>query len=275
VAFDSAVIEIMRLEGLDLASATLSTTGKSNGPQAAPKVIAGQVLAQAQRTGMTVMEVMSMHQAVAAGRDKLPSVTQVLAAVHQALEDELMPVVLSSVNKDMRDIQANSQQYFALPSSSSTSTNAGVTGGGGLTGIRGGGAADVTAAAAASNKTDLSNVPTSTVNAPPQLLRNRAAAGGQRDIPLCLATRTCIKTARPLFTYWLQLPTRQHREMLGTVIDRLLRGFAAAAREELEAMTYRLLTGDDKVKKVCVCVSVHTIIGVSLYLCCFRLYSIR
>jgi hypothetical protein len=37
--------------------------------------------------------------------------------------------------------------------------------------------------------------------------------------------------------------------MVLTILDRLVRGFASSAREELEAITYRLLAGEMKYKK--------------------------
>lgn len=39
------------------------------------------------------------------------------------------------------------------------------------------------------------------------------------------------------------------RDMVLTVLDRLIRGFASSAREELDAITYKLLASETKYKK--------------------------
>jgi hypothetical protein len=59
-------------------------------------------------------------------------------------------------------------------------------------------------------------------------------------VPLCYAAQLCFNASKPLFSYWLQL--HQHRNMVSTVLDRLIRGFASAAREEFEALTYNCVT---------------------------------
>ena len=65
-------------------------------------------------------------------------------------------------------------------------------------------------------------------------------------VPLSYATLSCASTALPLYNYWLQLP--QHNDMVLTILERLVRGFMQAAREELEAKSWRLLSFDEKYK---------------------------
>jgi hypothetical protein len=126
---------------------------------------------------------------------KVP-ISSVLTYVHAFIEEELIPVIQSSVNSDMQEVQTN-PQHFALP-------------------------------------TERGNNQTSS--------RSKI-----EENPLSWATLCCARSAKPLFTYWLQLP--QHRDMVVTILDRLIRGFASSAREELDALTWKLLANDDTYKK--------------------------
>jgi hypothetical protein len=144
------------------------------------------------KAGMTVMETMEALKAEV----KVP-ISSVLTYVHAFIEEELIPVIQSSVNSDMQEVQTN-PQHFALPTE------------------RGG--------------------------------NNQKISGSKIEgNPLSWATLCCARSAKPLFTYWLQLP--QHRDMVVTILDRLIRGFASSAREELDALTWKLLANDDIYKK--------------------------
>lgn len=63
-------------------------------------------------------------------------------------------------------------------------------------------------------------------------------------IPLSYAALSCASTALPMYNYWLQLP--QHNDMVLTILERQVRGFMQAAKEELEAKTWRLMSFEDK-----------------------------
>lgn len=101
----------------------------------------------------------------------------VLAAVQKALESDLLPLVQSLVNADMREIQTNSE-LFAPAYKNSLEEN-----------------------------------------------------------KVCVAARNCLSIIKPLLTYWLQLP--QHREQVATILDRVLRGYVSAAREEMESISWK------------------------------------
>jgi hypothetical protein len=122
---------------------------------------------------------------------------KVLAFVQQFLEEELLPVVQSTVNRDMREIQLNNQ-HFSVASN-----------------LQGDG---VTSDKFGDNR--------------------HAVRGG--DVPLCYAAELCNRTSQPLFDYWLQLA--QHRNMVAAILENLVRGFASAARDEFEGLTYQLMS---------------------------------
>lgn len=117
----------------------------------------------------------------------------ILAAVQLFLERELIPVIQSTVNHGMREIQLNSQ-HFSVADNDSNRLN--------------------------SSDKDLKKGPSAEV------------------VRLCRASDICFHSMKPLFSYWLQL--NQHRLMVSTVLERLIRGFASAAREEFENLTYNL-----------------------------------
>ena len=121
---------------------------------------------------------------------------KILDAVESILEQELIPVIQSSINQSIRDIQLNSQ-YFSL---SLTQTG---------------------------NYSKEKNF-------------------ADNDIPICWAAQLCARSAQPLFDYWSQLP--QHRDMVITILDRLLSGFVSSAREELDSISYRIISSDNKYK---------------------------
>jgi len=150
---------------------------------------AAEALDAKKQSGLTVMEQLALKKATEARID-----TKVLDAVQLVLENELIPVVQSKVNGEMRDMQLNNQ-LFSLPASSTGAGN---------------------------------------------------VLQGTTEIAICPAAKSCAHTAAPLFTYWLQLP--QHSDMVSTILDRLIRGFVSSAREELEAVSWKLLSFDERSK---------------------------
>ena len=139
----------------------------------------------------SVLVIEGVEGAAAAGANTAGArKSRVLGAVQDVLQMELVPVIQSFVNKDMREIQSNSQ-YFSVQSSTSGQ-----------------------------------------------------AMGGQsyssNSQPVCFAAQLCMRAARPLFTYWLQLP--EHRDMIVTVLDRMLQSFVSSARDELGGITYKYVS---------------------------------
>jgi len=144
---------------------------------------------------------------------------KILGAVQIFIDGELMPVILGSVNQVMRDLQTNTQ-YFSLPTADARRVGAS--------------AASITSGRAVGP--------------------DSGGDGGDRDAtdrgssttPICLASQMCAKRSKPLFIYWLQLP--QHRDAVSTILERMIRGYSASAREEVEAFTWRWLSADAKYK---------------------------
>jgi hypothetical protein len=139
----------------------------------------------------------------------------ILEVIQSFLESELIPVIQSTVNHGMREIQMNNA-HFSVRFNSATLPQL--------------------VDAADEGAEEEAAVPgTAAVKSPsPQ---KRAVSDA---VPLCYAAQLCVSAAKPLFSYWLQL--HQHRSMVSTVLDRLIRGFASAAREELEGLTYSCVT---------------------------------
>lgn len=127
------------------------------------------------------------------------------------LENELIPVIQSSVNHDMREIQMNSNHFSVMQNSA------------------------VVVLSSIDEEYDTEENATAMAKVP--VIQKRGAGDA---VPLCYAAELCFNGSKPLFSYWLQL--HQHRNMVSTVLDRLVRGFASAAREELEALTYNCFT---------------------------------
>lgn len=120
----------------------------------------------------------------------------ILTAVQLFLERELIPVIQSTVNHGMREIQLNSQHFSVVADN------------------------DANRLLSYSDK-DL-----------------RKGGPSAEVVRLCRASDICFHSMKPLFSYWLQL--NQHRLMVSTVLERLVRGYASAAREEFENLTYNL-----------------------------------
>jgi hypothetical protein len=53
-------------------------------------------------------------------------------------------------------------------------------------------------------------------------------------IVISRAAESTSKIVRPLFQYWLMLP--EHRDMVTTIFENLLRSYASSAREEFEGI---------------------------------------
>lgn len=128
-----------------------------------------------------------------------------LDVIQTFLENELIPVIQSTVNAGMREIQLNNAHFSVMQDSIS---GASAAGGNNNNAVEGG--------------------------------IGSAKRGTGDAVPLCHAAHLCCAASKPLFSYWLQL--HQHRSMVCTVLDRLIRGYASAAREELEALTYNCVT---------------------------------
>ncbi len=171
LAFDDAVRKILVEEGIEEPVVAQ-----------APPI---QLLPSSIPKGMSILESMRLQEEAQGPKvNTQKRISRVLGAVQDVLEGELVPVVQSSVNHSMREIQTNSELYFSK-------------------------------------------------------LDNIQPAYIQNGIPLCYAAQLCVQAARPLFKFWLQLPA--HRDMIVTVLDRLIRGFASSAKDELENLTYRYM----------------------------------
>ena len=57
------------------------------------------------------------------------------------------------------------------------------------------------------------------------------------EVPVCRAAKKVFNAVAPLFSLYLELP--QHRDATLTILDRGVRGFVSAAREEVEAISFR------------------------------------
>jgi hypothetical protein len=69
----------------------------------------------------------------------------------------------------------------------------------------------------------------------------------ENHILICGAASICSTAANPLFRYWLQLP--QHNEMVLTILERLIIGFIAAAKEEMESSGWSLIGYEENYRK--------------------------
>lgn len=143
-----------------------------------------------------------------------PFVSRILIREQSVIEGELIPVVQSIVNKEIRDMQSHGDKYFAP--------------------------------IVVMYSSDLKKAASTLVN------KINFESSGQEDTPLetesdkhiCLAAVSCLKTVRPLLNYWVHLP--QHRDYLVTIIERLLSGFVSSSRQELETIDWRMLSTEKK-----------------------------
>lgn len=97
---------------------------------------------------------------------------------------------IGSVNQSMREMQLNSRQYFAPVPARATD-------------------------AAATKGKESSNKSIPTGNPSKSYGQGQSIAESKP----CPAAQLCLREAKPLFSYWLQLP--QHSDMVGTILDRL------------------------------------------------------
>lgn len=146
--------------------------------------------------------------------------TKIITFVHDFIDAELMPVIQGSVNQVMRDLQTNTQ-FFSLPS-----VDARRPGGSGA-----GAAGGQSLHSGAHHSESLSGGHTSKARSEPSV---------------CLASQMCAKRAKPLFIHWLQLP--QHRDSVATILERMIRGYASSAREEVDAFTWRWMSSENVYK---------------------------
>ena len=138
---------------------------------------------------------------------------QILVTVEKIAEQELLPLVQSRVSQRMNEIQANPALF------------------------------------AASSKTDSAEAVASLSSngvADSSVLVNSYSKTTVRSGAICSAALQCFSVIRPLLAIWLQLP--QHSEAVVTILDRAVRGFASAAREELESLSWKLHAAEDKYK---------------------------
>ena len=168
--------------------------------------------------------------------------TPILEVIQMCLEKELIPVIQSNVNHGMREIQLNSQHFSVLRSADAVLPTAttGRTGAGADAGVGKGftakGSGRFSADTAAGGRA---------ASASAMAPGNGDGSNSDGSAPLCYAATLCATASKPLFAYWLQLT--EHRGMVSTVLDRLVRGFGAAAREELETLSYPLLSAEKKI----------------------------
>ena len=160
-------------------------------------------------------------------------VSNVLKKEQQIVENELMPVVQSIVNKEIRDMQTNGSQFF---STMSTSHHAELE---------------------TISKTVLEKIQFDAIGeddsqgvGQQQQQQQQQQQNFQKmeadidDLRVCLAAATSLKTIRPLLSYWIHLP--MHRDYIVTIIERFLFGFLTSARQELENVTWKLTSVDKK-----------------------------
>lgn len=157
--------------------------------------------------------------------------SKILSRIQVFIEEELLPVVQSTVNNEMRAIQLNNVLFCIIDDNGIICD--GVTDGTGTVSNLCG-----TASAAIANGTAPTNSGTATGNG--------AADKEIFMVLVCPAAQICATTVQPLFTYWVQL--NLHRGMVATVIDRVVRAYSSAAREELENLSYHLLSAQDTCK---------------------------
>ena len=126
---------------------------------------------------LTVMETLALQNIHNSGKP-VNYTNKVLSMMEHFLEEELIPVIQSTVNNVMRDIQLNSS-YFTVPKELM--------------------------------KAGIHSLDPANTMAGQQLSRE----GG--NIVICHAAQFCMNSLQPLFSYWLQLNQKQHRIMLSTV----------------------------------------------------------
>lgn len=190
VSYSQAVERIMRENDLyeyaaGLAAGPDATTWGLN-----PAILLSKATNTRTAGSLTVMESLALQTMQNKGKSGASMPNKILLMIEKFLEEELIPVIQSTVNNVMRDIQLNSS-YFTV------------------------------------------SLDRQSVNQHPININSTAVSS---------AAELCMEAVQPLFSYWLQLSQRQHRIMISTVIERAIRGYAAAAREELESLSYNMMS---------------------------------
>ena len=178
----------------------------------------------------------------------------ILSTIQGFLEDELVPVIQSNVNHELRELQTNNTLFAVPPSLTATTTTTAGNGSGIVTssgaGGSGGSKKRITTLADTSHvvvsqmsqllctRRQQANTATfgytrggggggggyGSMGRLPPPLRNVSSSSSPststgHGVPSAAAW-SCAHTAVPLFDYWLQLP--QHRNMVTTVLDRCI-----------------------------------------------------
>jgi hypothetical protein len=147
------------------------------------------------------------------------------------IEDELLPVIQSTVNLDLNALQLNASLF----SNANTTNNKNRYNNNVNNSIN-------NSIIQNNNNNNNTNNLESSIN-----INNSNNNNNSSDQFICPAAKLCLKTITPLFTYWIEL--NHHRNMVSTILDRVIRGFSSSAKEEIENLTYKLLTFDEKLKK--------------------------
>lgn len=137
--------------------------------------------------------------------------SQIVSTVERISQSDLLPLIQSHINQAMNDIQ-NNPALFAPTKIDGGMNDSTVHGASAIDGGHGG-------------------------------VQTRVASYNI----VCAAATRCFNTIRPLLTYWLQLP--QHGEAVVTILDRIIRGFASFAKQEVEGLSWKMYASDDKWKK--------------------------
>lgn len=135
---------------------------------------------------VTPSKPLTVLEAINAKNSTISFDSMLLTSIQEVLERELIPVIQGSVNQSMREIQLSSRQSFAPPQRSNNTGNGDDSK-----------AMGVTASMSAGNGNALNDL----------------------SCP-CIAAQLCLREARPLFHFWLQLP--QHSDMVVTILDRFM-----------------------------------------------------
>jgi hypothetical protein len=129
-------------------------------------------------------------------------ICKVQEAVQKTIESELMPLIQSEVNAEMRDLQMDAQLFMAPT---------------GLSLLH-------SLPFPHSNKEILQLSPKMAMRC--LVLCSFCLTLSQADISE--ASKRCFSIIQPLFSHWAELP--QHRDQVLTILDRVIRGYASTAR---------------------------------------------
>jgi len=161
-------------------------------------------------TGMTVLQ----HLAAEQKKSKSAYPAVLLSFLDSFVEADLLPIAQSYANSEMREIQLNPLLF-----NHSLHTKAKVKPG---------------------------HSSTTTSSSSQHMLEQHTNSVTFLAQPIILnsATLKCSRASQLLFGYWLELA--RHREMVATILDRLVRGFVACSKEERDNVTWKSLGSEDK-----------------------------